>query len=164
MDQKILDKATELYELAKKADLLTTENFSDVFPAAKLTEISYEQVAQVFVDFLVDTNKAFEVNYDQPVEDVIFNFKSVSSELSISDLGEKQEDGEWFQGMRVGDETFWYKSEAQGLVGEVLFDLGRKLFPLSKGIICTNFGDQNQYFVVDLGFAQEFTEFGFNLI
>lgn len=161
MNQKILDKATKLYELAKKAELLATEDFSAIFPAAKLTEISDEQMVQIFVEFLVETNKAFEVNDDQPLEDVIFNFKSVSSDLSISDLGEKQEDGEWFQGMQVGDKKFWYQSEAPGLVGEALFDLGRKLFPFSKGILQANFGDQNQYIIVGLDFAPEFTDFGF---
>lgn len=159
MDRKILDKATQLYELAKKANLLTTEDFPDVFPESKME--ADRDLAQILVDFLMERNKAFMVNYDQPVEDVIFNFKSVSSDLSISDLGEKQEDGEWFQGMKIGEETFWYKSEDPGLVGDVLSDLGRKLFPLSKVILQTNLGDQNHYLVVNLDFAPEFEELGF---
>lgn len=196
METEIKLQAEKLFKLAQKANLVTTEDFSSVFPKVKLGEISdginrdknifiqnnpevkdseklwnegvdlrtSEAVAQMLLDFLIEINKSFSVSYDQPVEDVIFNFKSVTSDLSISELGEKQEDGEWFQGMKVGDETFWYQSEAPGLVGEVLFDLGRKLFPRSKGIVQANFGDQNQYLILDLDLVPEFADFGFTSI
>lgn len=120
-----------------------------------------ELVAQTLLDFLQNIHKAFSVAYDQPVEDVIFNFKSVSKDLNISDLGEKQEGGEWFQGMKIDDETFWYKAAEETLVQDVLHDISRRLFSLSKCILCANFRDQDQFLVVDLEFAPEFTDFGF---
>jgi hypothetical protein len=193
MDQKMLDKAQNLYELAKRADLLTEELFSTIFSKEKFQEIFdgldrdkclflqnnpevkdleklwnegidskiSELVAQVLMDFLQNIHKAFSVAYDQPVEDVIFNFRSVSKDLNISDLGEKQEDGKWFQGMKIGEETFWYRSEEKALVQDVLYDISRKLFPLSKCILCANFRDQDQYIVIDLDFVSMFEEFGF---
>jgi len=193
MDQKMLDKAQNLYELAKRAGLITSETFSTIFSKEKFKEILdgldrdkrhflqnipevkdseklwnegtdpkiSESVAQILLDFLQNIHKAFSVAYDQPVEDVIFNFRSVSQDLNISDLGEKQEDGKWFQGMKIGEETFWYRSEEKALVQDVLYDISRKLFPLSKCILCANFRDQDQYIVIDLDFVSMFEEFGF---
>jgi hypothetical protein len=194
MDQKMLDKAQNLYELAKRAGLITSETFSTIFSKEKFKEILdgldrdkrhflqnipevkdpeklwnmgidlkiSELVAQVLLDFLQNIHQAFSVAYDQPVEDVVFNFQSVSKDLNISDLGEKQEDGKWFQGMKIGEEIFWYKSGEGALVQDVLSDIGRKLFPLSKCILCDNFRDQDQYIVIDLDFVSEFEEFGFS--
>lgn len=196
MEKEIKEQAQKLFELGQKAKLLSSEDYSAVFPDAKLNQISAainrdkatfiranqdivdpeklwndgvdlriaDNVAQAFVDFLVENSKAFSLSYDQPVEDIIFNFKSVSSDLSITDLGEKQEDGEWLQGMKVGNEIFWYPSESDNLVGDVLFDLGRQLFSLSKCLLQTNFGDRNQYLVIDLDQAPQFSDFGFTAL
>ena len=193
MDQQILDKARRLFELAKKACLLTTESFLTVYQKAKLQKISeglegdkkifmqnnpeikdseklwnegidlriFESVAQLLLDFLQSIHQAFSVAYDQPVEDIIFNFKSVSQDLHISDLGEKQESGVWLQGMKIGEDTFWYQSSSETLVQDVLYDINRHLFPLSKCLLCANFRDQDQYLVVALDLLPEFEEFGF---
>ncbi|KKT40262.1 hypothetical protein A3K29_02625 [Candidatus Collierbacteria bacterium RIFOXYB2_FULL_46_14] len=123
-----------------------------------------ELVAQELLDFLQNIHKAFSVAYDQPVEDVVFNFRTVSEDLSISDLGEKQENGKWFQGMKIDEETFWYLADEPALVQDTLHDINQKLSPLSKGILRADFRDQDQYVVIDLKHLPEFEKFGFSSV
>ncbi len=118
-------------------------------------------VSQIFIDYLQEKGKSFMLDYDSAVEDIVFNFKSVCSDLDISDIGEEKIEGDWYQSMKIGEDVFKYKMTDQYVPGDVLYDIGRKLFPLSKALLCTNFGDQDQYLIVSLDFAPEFTDFGF---
>lgn len=120
-----------------------------------------EDIAQTFMDFLQEHHQAFMVNWDQPVEDIVFNFQTVSSVPEITALGEKQVDGKWIQSMKIGDKIYDYQVSDEGFVPEVLYDINRSLFPLSKSIICAKVGDENQYLVIDLEFYPEFADFGF---
>ncbi|KKT29628.1 MAG: hypothetical protein UW16_C0026G0005 [Microgenomates group bacterium GW2011_GWC1_44_10] len=193
MEPKVKQQAGDLFILAKKANLLSSEEFSEVFPKSTLSKISGNiiedekvflqnsrtvknpekiwtegiqfritaDVSQIFIDYLQEKGRAFTLDYDSPVEDVVFNFKSTSSDLDISDTGEEKIDGDSYQGMKIGEDVFKYKMTNQYIPGDVLFDIGRKLFPLSRALLCTNFGDQDQYLIVDLELAPEFTDFGF---
>lgn len=185
--------AKRLFDLSKKAGLLSGENLSDVFPENKLQKLSREiakdkksflsnnqdltdpeklwnegirfriteKTTQLFIDYLQKKNKAMMINWDQPVEDIVYNFKKISSDLDISDTGEKQVDGKWFQGLKIGTEIFEYESTKEGYVRDVLCEINKHLLPKSKVIVCPTIGDENQYILINNKYLSDFEKLGF---
>jgi len=145
------------------------ENNRDINDSESLWELGVqykirENLLQIMMDFLQEKGKAFMVNWDQPVEDIVYNFKTVNTGLPISDLGEKQVDGQWYQGVEIEGKPYWYPASPEGYVPEVLGEIGKHLQKLSLVIVCLKAGDENQYTVIGEELLPEFEKFDFSTV
>jgi hypothetical protein len=120
-----------------------------------------EDVSMWFMDYLEETKRAFAIDWDQPIEDIIFNFKNIFSDLDIHDLGETRIAGDWYQGMRIGSEIFQYKASDEGYVPVVITEINNHLRSLSKVLVYAKTGDDNQFTIIPLNTLPEFEKLGF---
>lgn len=119
-----------------------------------------DKALEILMSYLVDHRQAFYVGWDQPLEDIIFNFETVCPDLNIIYLGEFQKDGKWCTGMQIADKTFEYTFEDINLY-DIIDIFNHFLLGHNKVILYADTLDCNDFVVIDTMQEDAFLASGF---
>lgn len=164
MNQGILPLAQTIYTLAKKAGLVTSGGFEDLFPEIKLLKtVKRDQLIKLLVLYSIDHQKGMMLDWKFSAEDVVFNVKSLLPEFDIQSLGEKQVSGDWFETIKVEGQEYSFIQE-KAMVYEVVKPINSHLEKKGLAFITPANSDDNIYFLlVDLETVPQFEMLGFYL-
>ena len=91
-------------------------------------------------------NLAFCLDWKLPVEDIVFNIKTVCPDLCISSLPEKQIRGDWFERMDIEGNEYTFSANSKTLVQNVISIVNRHLEKSNQTLVYFDTQDDNRYF------------------
>jgi hypothetical protein len=108
------------------------------------------------------SNLAFSLDWKFPVEDIVFNVKSVLPKLDIKSLPEKQILGDWTQSMTVEGHEYSFKADSPALIMDVISTVNKHIKKDNQTLIFFDTQDDDKYFfLINLPDLPDYLEKGF---
>jgi hypothetical protein len=107
-------------------------------------------------------NLAFFLDWNFPVEDIVFNIKNVCPELDIKCLPEKRVQGEWFQAMIIEGKEYTFSTKSESLIQDVVSTTNKHLEKSNQTLVFFDTQDDNRYFfLINLSDLPQYKDQGF---
>lgn len=124
-------------------------------------KINFSQFETLFEE-AKKNNKAFSLDWKFPVEDIVFNIKSVCPNLDIQSIPEKQVNGDWFQTMIVEGTEYSFNTESETLILDLISTVNKHLQKINQALVFFDTQDDDYYFfLVSIENIQEYLDQGF---
>lgn len=173
MDQKIKDEAESIYELAKKAGIVTNFSFYDFISSERISEILQkissdkdtkivDELVWHLINFSIVHNKGVGLDWKFSARDVVFNIKQVLPELDITWLSEKQVEGNWTEYVSIEGLEYRFLVESGDLIHQVFEAVNSHISATGKTFVISSMGfDDIYYLLINSASLQEFEKLGF---
>lgn len=123
--------------------------------------LTQSEQRQIF-DQAEKNHKAFTLDWKFPVEDIVFNIKQILPHLDITDLKEKQVDGNWQQPMTLEGKEYSFDADSETLITDVITTVNQHLKKDNQVLVWFDTQDDDYNFIlINLQELADYLEKGF---
>ena len=127
-------------------------------------KLSFSQFEELFEEALKE-NRAFVLDWKFPVEDIVFNVKTVCPDLDIKSMPEKQVFGDWVQSVFIDETEYSFMANSETLILDVISTVNKHLQKTNQTLVFFNTQDDDLYFIlIDLSELPLYLDKGFDEI
>lgn len=120
---------------------------------------STEQYA--IFDQAMKNKKAFLLDWKFPVEDIVFNVKSILPNLDLDSTPEKQVMGDWIETMIFEGKEYHFNAESETLIPDVMGTINKHLKKYNQVFVLIDPDDNWCFILINLSELPIYIENGF---